>query len=410
MKTSNPKKSKINSNEVGGVAIKNKQLRKSALRLLDQSNAITITEIAKELNISVPKATDLVSSMVEENILKDEGKQDSTGGRRANAFGLMANAGYFLGIDIKLHHVNFGLMDLKKGMVTLEEKVPYRLMNTEDALLELFQLIQHFLDQHQQYKKNLIAIGLNIPGRINPRTGHNYNHFNFREEPLSEIIYEKFGIPTTIENDSKAMVLGEFFHADASNEKNAILINLDYGIGMGILIDGKIYHGKSGFSGELGHIPLFDNEIICHCGKKGCLETEASGIALLRKFKERIQSGSTSLAFDGTRAIETITLQNIIEAAKNEDTLCIEILEELGEKLGKAIAIVINIFNPETVILGGTLSETGEYLRFSAKSTLNRLSHSIVNNDTSLKVSQLGEKAGVLGACLNARAKYLFDQ
>lgn len=410
MKTSNQKKSKINSNEVGGVAIKNKQLRKSALRLLDQSNAITITEIAKELNISVPKATDLVSSMVEENILKDEGKQDSTGGRRANAFGLMANAGYFLGIDIKLHHVNFGLMDLKKGMVTLEEKVPYRLMNTEDALLELFQLIQHFLDQHQQYKKNLIAIGLNIPGRINPRTGHNYNHFNFREEPLSEIIYEKFGIPTTIENDSKAMVLGEFFHADASNEKNAILINLDYGIGMGILIDGKIYHGKSGFSGELGHIPLFDNEIICHCGKKGCLETEASGIALLRKFKERIQAGSTSLAFDGTRAIETITLQNIIEAAKNEDTLCIEILEELGEKLGKAIAIVINIFNPETVILGGTLSETGEYLRFSAKSTLNRLSHSIVNNDTSLKVSQLGEKAGVLGACLNARAKYLFDQ
>lgn len=408
MKTSNTKKSKINSNEVGGVAIKNKQLRKSALRLIDQTKAITITEIAKELNISVPKATDLVSSMVEENILKDEGKQDSTGGRRANTFGLMSNAGYFLGIDIKLHHVNFGLMDLKKGIVFLEQRVPYQLMNTEDALLELFHLIQHFIEQHQHYKQNLLGIGLNIPGRINPRTGHNYNHFNFREEPLSEIIYGKFGIPTTIENDSKAMLLGEFFHVDASNEKNAILINLDYGIGMGILIDGKIYHGKSGFSGELGHIPLFDNEIICHCGKKGCLETEASGIALLRKFKERIEAGSTSLAFDGTRAIEKITLQNIIEAAKNEDTLCIEMLEELGEKLGKAIAIVINIFNPETVILGGTLSETGEYLRFSAKSTLNRLSHSIVNNDTSLKVSQLGEKAGVIGACLNARAKYLF--
>lgn len=263
MKTSNPKKNKINSNEVGGVAIKNKQLRKSALRLIDQSNAITITEIAKELNISVPKATDVISSMVEENILKDEGKQDSTGGRRANAFGLMADAGYFLGIDIKLHHVNFGWMDLKKGMVTMREKVSYRLVNTEEALEELFQLIEQFIDEHQDYKKNLIGIGINIPGRINPRTGHNYNHFNFREEPLSEIIYGKFGIPTTIENDSKAMLLGEFFHAEASNEKNAILINLDYGIGMGILIDGKIYHGKSGFSGELGHIPLFDNEIIC---------------------------------------------------------------------------------------------------------------------------------------------------
>ena len=158
MKTSNTKKSKINSNEVGGVAIKNKQLRKSALRLIDQTKAITITEIAKELNISVPKATDLVSSMVEENILKDEGKQDSTGGRRANTFGLMANAGYFLGIDIKLHHVNFGLMDLKKGIVILEQRVPYQLMNTEDALLELFHLIQHFIEQHQHYKQNLLGI------------------------------------------------------------------------------------------------------------------------------------------------------------------------------------------------------------------------------------------------------------
>jgi glucokinase-like ROK family protein len=410
MKTSVNKKTKVNSNEVGGVAIKNKQLRKSALRLLDQNGSVTITEFAKELSISVPKATDLVNMMVSEGVLRDEGKQDSTGGRRANAFGLMADAGYFLGVDIKLHHVNFGLMDLKKGIISVTEKVNYHLSNTEDSLAELTGLVQDFINKHESISKKLIGIGLNIPGRINPRTGYNYNHFNFKEEPLSEYLTDKLGIPTVIENDSKAMVLGEFSNADAGNEKNAILINLDYGIGMGILIDGKIYHGKSGFSGELGHIPVFDNEIICHCGKKGCLETEASGIALLRKFKQKIQSGSTSLAYDGTKAIEEITLNNIIEAAKNEDTLCIEILEELGEKLGKAIAIVINIFNPETVILGGTLSETGEYLRFSAKSTLNRLSHSIVNNDTHLKVSQLGEKAGVIGACLNSRAKYLFDQ
>lgn len=409
MKTTNTKKTKANSNEVGGVAIKNKQLRKAALRLLDHAGSVTITEFAKELSISVPKATELVNNMVNEGILRDEGKQDSTGGRRANAFGLMADAGCFLGVDIKLHHVNFGLMDLKKGIINLTEKVDYHLSNTEASLQELIGLIKSYIDTQKQHKDKLIGIGLNIPGRINPKTGHNYNHFNFSEEPLSEIMTEHLGVTTVIENDSKAMVLGEFYNADAGNEKNAILINLDYGIGMGILIDGKIYHGKSGFSGELGHIPVFDNEIICHCGKKGCLETEASGIALLRKFKQKIQAGSTSLAYNGSKSIDEITLNNIIEAAKNEDTLCIEILEELGEKLGKAIAIVINIFNPETVILGGTLSETGEYLRFSAKSTLNRLSHSIVNNDTNLKVSQLGEKAGVIGACLNARSKYLFN-
>ncbi|MEY5046543.1 MAG: hypothetical protein RL713_1768, partial [Bacteroidota bacterium] len=266
MKTSNTKKAKANSNEVGGVAIKNKQLRKAALRLLDQSGSVTITEIAKELSISVPKATELVNQMVADGVLRDEGKQDSTGGRRANAFGLMADAGYFLGVDIKLHHVNFGLMDLKKGMISLTEKIDYHLSNNEASLTELKNLIQSFINKHDEYKKKLIGIGLNIPGRINPRTGHNYNHFNFKEEPLSEIMSTDLGIPTVIENDSKAMVLGEFSNADAGNEKNAILINLDYGIGMGILIDGKIYHGKSGFSGELGHIPVFDNEIICHCG------------------------------------------------------------------------------------------------------------------------------------------------
>ena len=206
------------------------------------------------------------------------------------------------------------------------------------------------------------------------------------------------------------MALGEIYSGEVTNEKNVLFINLDYGIGLGILIDGKIYYGRSGFSGEFGHIPIFDNEIICHCGKKGCLETEASGLALIRQFKEKIQSGATSSALKKNKQIDEITLEDIIYAANNDDTLCIELLNEVGGKLGKGLALLINIFNPELMILGGTLSETGDHLRLPAKSMLNKFSLSLVNNDTNLKVSQLGEKAGVLGACLNARAKYLFDQ
>lgn len=136
------------------------------------------------------------------------------------------------------------------------------------------------------------------------------------------------------------------------------------------MVDGKIYYGRSGFSGEFGHIPLFDNEIICHCGKKGCLE-------------------------------------DIITAAKNEDTLCIELLSEIGEQLGKGLAVLINVFNPELIILGGTLSETGDYIRLPARSVLNKFSLSLVNNDTSLRISRLGERAGVIGACLIARSKVI---
>jgi glucokinase-like ROK family protein len=347
--------------------------------------------------------------LIEEGLIQDEGKIDSTGGRRASVFGLVADACFFLGVDVKKYHINIGLMDFKKRMVSSREKIPFRLENTSESLQKLIQLIKDFLSHTQVERARILGCGINLTGRINQKTGHSFSFFHFKEEPLTETIQEEIEIPTYLENDSRAMALGEIYSGEVTSEKNVLFVNLDYGIGLGILLDGRIYYGRSGFSGEFGHIPLFDNEIICHCGKKGCLETEASGFALIRKFKEKIKTGSTSSALKKNKPIEEITLEDIIIAANNEDTLCIELLNEVGEKLGKGLAVLINIFNPELMILGGTLSETGDYLRLPAKSVLNKFSLSLVNNDTSLRISKLGEKAGVIGACLNARAKYLFD-
>jgi predicted NBD/HSP70 family sugar kinase len=205
------------------------------------------------------------------------------------------------------------------------------------------------------------------------------------------------------------MAFGELYSGEILSEKNVLFVNMDYGTGLGIVLDGKVYYGKSGFSGEFGHTPIFNNEIICQCGKKGCLETEASGNALIRKFKERIEKGSSSSILKNNKAADKIGIEDIINGAKNEDTLCIELLSEIGEKLGKGLAILINIFNPELIILGGTLSDTGDYIRLPAQSALNKLSLSLVNNDTSLKISKLGEKAGVIGACLIARSKVMYS-
>lgn len=252
-----------------------------------------------------------------------------------------------------------------------------------------------------------MALGLNLSGRINNTTGYSYSYFHFDEEPLAGIIQKEIGIQTFIENDSRAMAYGEFSNGDTGDARNVLFINMDYGIGLGILIDRKLYYGKSGFGGEFGHIPIFDNEILCHCGKKGCLETEASGVALIRKFKEKIKQGSTSSVMKKKKDLDDITLLDIISAAKNEDILCIELLAEIGEKIGKGIAMLINIFNPELLILGGTLSETGDYLRLPVRSAINKYSLSLVNNDTQLKLSKLGEKAGIIGACLIARNKLL---
>jgi glucokinase-like ROK family protein len=391
----------------GGVANKNKAVKKLIINILDIKGQLTIPELSRELNASVPKVTSLVNELIKEGLLADLGKIESTGGRRANTYGLAGNACYFIGVDVKRYYINIGLFDFNKHIIRLEEKIPYPLENTQQSLNALIGIIKKFIKDHSISKSKLLGMGINLSGRVNNITGYSYSYFHFQEEPLADIIEKETGIRTFLENDSNAMALGEYEQGVVADEKNIIFINLDYGTGSGIIIDGKVYYGKSGFSGEFGHIPFFDNNIICGCGKKGCLETEISGQALVRKIKERLVNGATSILSKKHKNIDNLKLEDLISAAKQEDVLVIELLYEMGEMLGKALSVLINIFNPELVILGGTLSETGDYLRLPAKGAINKYSLSLVNNDTQLKVSILGEKAGVVGACLIARRKVI---
>ena len=397
----------FNNDNSSGVALKNKILKGLIFKFLDQTESASINEISKEINISVPKTTSLITELIEEGLISDYGKFESTGGRKANLYGLIGDAGFILGVDVKKYYINIGILNFKKQLINQKSKIAFKLDNTAESLNQLIQIIQNFIKEVGIKKDKILSLGINLSGRINHTKGYSYTFFHFQEEPLSEIIQEKIGIKTYLENDSRAMAFGEFCNGEVNTEKNVLFVNLDYGIGLGILIDGKVYYGKSGFSGEFGHIPFFNNEIICHCGKKGCLETEASGNALLRKFKEKIKLGSTSSVLKKNKKVEDITLTDLILAAQNEDVLIIELLAELGEDLGKGLAVLINVFNPELIIIGGTLSETGEYLKLPIKSSINKYSLSLVNADTELKLSKLGEKAGIIGACLLAKNKAL---
>ncbi len=390
-----------------GVAYKNKSLKRSIISYFDQSGNAAISDLVTSLNISYPKATSLIAELIKDGLIHDYGKIDSTGGRPANIYGLRAEACYFIGVDVDHFYINIGLIDFTRNLVSVKINIPFLLTNTPACLSRVMRMVNAFIKDSGVSKKSILGICFNLPGRIHSQTGHSYDYFHFKDEPLSKTMEDLLGIRTFLENDSRAMAYGEFHNGMVKDEKNVLFIHLGYGIGLGIIIDGKIYYGKSGFGGEFGHIPLFNNEIICHCGKKGCLETEASGQALLRLFTERTMSGSASILSKKDPAKDELRLADIIDACRKDDMLSIELVHEIGEKIGKGIALLINIFNPEMVVLGGILTETGDHIFLPIRTALNKYSLHLVNKDTRLCLSMLGEKVGVIGGCLMARNKLM---
>lgn len=391
-----------------GVGGKKGDPKKIILGYFANNGNTTIPDLSKDLDVSVPKVTSLVNELIQEGLIKDYGKIESTGGRKPNLYGIVPDSAFFIGVDVKQSHINIGLSDLQKNLVKVSEKLDYKLDNTPESLEALCGYIQDFIAGLNVPSDRVLGIGINLSGRINYTTGHSYSFFHFDESPLAEIIQGRVGIPVFLENDSRAMAYGEFCAGAVEEEKDVLFLNLDYGIGVGILFDGQVYYGKSGYAGEVGHMPFFDNERICHCGKKGCLETEASGWALKRMFREKLAEGSSSV-LTSTKKIrpEDITMDDIIEAALNDDVLAIELIARVGENLGRGIAALINVLNPELVVLGGSLIKTGDYLYLPIKTALNKYSLSLVNNDSQLKMSKLGERAGILGACLLVRNRLL---
>ncbi len=397
----------LNNDNISGVAYKNLELKKSLIGFFTNVGTATINDLAKEFNLSVPKVTMLLNELATDGLVQEYGKIDSKGGRRPNLYGLTSESGFFIGVEVKKYYINIGLLDFKKNLIKFIEKIPYLLNNSEESLNSLCTIINNTIPELPVPRNKILGLGLNMTGRINNTTGYSYSYFHFHEEPLSKIIESRVGIKTFLENDSRAMAFGEFVSGAVTEEKNVLFINIDQGIGLGILINGQLYYGKSGYAGEFGHIPIFENEILCQCGKKGCLETEASGNALVTKFKQKIAEGFTSTLLNKVKNPESITLEEIIEAALNDDILAIELIAEMGEKLGRGVALLINLYNPELIILGGSLSAAGDYLTLPMKSSINKYSLSIVNNDVKLKLTKLKERAGVIGACLLVQNKIL---
>ena len=387
--------------------IRSASLKKDIICYYINNGDDTLADLGKELNFSVPTVTKMVGELIEDGIVMDFGKMETPGGRRPNIYGLNQSSGYFIGVDISQKRVHIGLINFKGDLIDEQMDISFEEAHPHERFERLCEIIEDFMSHTVVPRDKILSIGINISGRVNPQTGHSYSFFYFDERPLTEMFDEKLGLDVSIDNDSRAMAYGEYIKGRVQAEKNIIYVNVGWGLGLGIIVNGQLYYGKSGFSGEFGHITAFENEILCHCGKKGCLETEASGSALYRKFLEKLHNGQSSLLTQQKENEDEITLNDIIDVALQEDILAIELIEEVGNTLGKHVAGLINLFNPELVIIGGTLANAGDYLILPLRSAIKKYSLNLVNKDSSIKVSKLGDKAGLLGASLLARSKFI---
>ena len=392
---------------LSSVVSKDIKLNRRILSIMSEKKELTVNDISEALNISSPKAGELLSKLVEEKLIMVSGKQSVGPGRKATLYTLCRDNCYFLGVEIKKYKINIGLMGFDKSIVKSKLDIPFLYQEEGESLKEIILIINNFLNEITIERNKIAGVGISVAGRINVRTGDILTIYHFSDAPIKTILEKELGMPVYLDNDSRTIAYGEFHFGNRKKEKEVLVMNLDYGMAIGIFVEGKPVYGASGYAGELSHIPLFNNEKICFCGKKGCLETEASGFALIQKIIALIKDGSNSILKKVLNKKGFLELEDILNAVQKGDNLTLQAISSIAENLGRGLAITINIFNPELIIIGGALSAIGEPLLLPLKTSIIHYSLNLVNTDTKVVLSNLHYRAGLLGSCLLVRDKLL---
>lgn len=387
-------------------------VRSSIMQHIMQNGTFMVPEIATATGFSLTTIAKYVSEMLAAGqIIEMDRVCLHAKGRRTVRYGVRPETcPCFMGVDMRAFELNIGLVDFVGQPVRIERHTDFRLENTRGTLDEVCHRIQQFISGLDGMAPERIAgININVPGRVNSRTGTSATTFNFEETvdtPLTDILSERLGMRVFIENDTKAMAYGAYMSGFNKQYDNLLYINIGWGLGLGIIIDGKLCHGKDGYSGEFGHIHMYNNNILCHCGKTGCIETEVSGRAIQRKLLERIRSGEASLLASKVCRGEVVTTADIIDAVEREDPLCIELVMQAGSELGHHIAGLINIFNPEVIVIGGNLAQAEPcYFLQPIELAVRKYSLKLMSQNVSIITHPSGADAAVLGACLIARSR-----
>jgi predicted NBD/HSP70 family sugar kinase len=323
--------------------------------------AVSRSEIADITGQSRASVTTITAQMIEKGLIFEK-NVEVTGERGRNRVLLALNpdAAYVVGVKLAATKASSAVCDMqgetRSAVIRNENFIGKDVGFIEEYISEL---ILAAVNEAGLSLENISGIGIGVPGVVDFRTGicHWSPLYDAGNVPLRDRIQNRFNIKTYIENDANTLTLAHQWFGEGRGVDNFIVLSIEYGVGMGIITNGQLYRGVRGFAGEMGHVPVTPDGELCVCGKKGCLATVVGGMAFINKAKRLSENGLWV-----RQSTADIEYEEVIDAAKQGEKALIEIVHAAGHCLGVGVSVLINIFNPEKIIISGQGVEAGEIM------------------------------------------------
>lgn len=379
-----------------------KQLNVSAvLKVIRDNGSLSRADVAKITGLTPASVTNITKMLIEDEYLVECKVGQSSGGRPPIMLELNPNARYVIGISIGVGMIDVVITNLsaeiilKKSIEINEERYDY-----DFVFKELVKLINEVIECSKIEKEKILGAGVALHGIVNARTGMSiYSpYYGWKEINIKEALENELNLGVYVDNDVRAMALGESWFGITKDISNFVTLNISNGIGAGIIINNKPYYGVDFSAGEIGHIVVEGDGDKCNCGNYGCLETVASNNNITKKAIKLIKQGTNSVLKELKADINQLTIEDISEVAKLEDELAISIIKEAARYIGIAITNLINILNPTSIVVVGEIFENTFYAIETLNEIVKNRGMKLSSENVRIIKSMLGRDAAVVGA------------
>lgn len=375
--------------------------RSLILNMIREKGPISRAEIAKQTKLTPPTVSNIVKELLDTKIIIEKSQGVSHGGRKPTMLAINYQYFHIIGLDVGPKNIKIVLTDLNANVLDQQQKdLPVGI--DEQGLLDLMKnSIQHIINDAKHNNKNLIGIGIGMHGMVNAEEGISLfaPNLNLHNIPIKEDLEATFKMIVKVENDARAMALGESWFGNGKGAHSMVAVNVGRGIGSGIIINGQLFHGEHHIGGEIGHMTIDIDGPQCTCGNYGCLQALASGPVIEQQAIKALAMGHESmLSHMANNNLDHINGALIHQAAKQHDDLAKNVLKEAGKYLGVAITNVIHTINPDRIIIGGGVAKSGAFVLNSIQEAIHQRSLTEEAKQTDILPAKLGDQSTAIGA------------